>query len=54
MNGRARALGLTGLVLVVLVALTGWAQDTVVPLGIIPSPPASSELVVRIWVDKPA
>ncbi|HDS29225.1 MAG TPA: DUF4384 domain-containing protein, partial [Candidatus Acetothermia bacterium] len=54
MNGRTRALGLTAIMLVVVAALTGWAQDTVVPLGIIPSPPPSGELEVRIWVDKPA
>jgi len=41
--------------LVVLTNLLGVGQDSgVAPLGIIPTPPESSELEVRIWVDKGA
>jgi PKD repeat protein len=44
-----------GLVLALLASLTvvGWAQG-VAPLGIIPTPPESSELQVSIWVDQGA
>jgi PKD repeat protein len=54
MKGKLRQLGWVGLLLISFVAFTTWSQETVVPLGIIPSPPESSELEVRIWVDKGA
>ncbi len=40
-------------VLVALVGAVGWAQG-VAPKGIIPTPPESTELAVRIWVDRGA
>jgi len=40
--------------LITFAAFTSLGQGNVAPLGIFPSPPESSELEVRIWVDKAA
>ncbi|MFC2079078.1 PKD domain-containing protein [Candidatus Bipolaricaulota bacterium] len=54
MKGRASRLGIAALFLIAFAAFTSLGQDNVAPLGIFPSPPESSELEVRIWVDQAA
>ncbi|MDD5219154.1 MAG: PKD domain-containing protein [Candidatus Bipolaricaulis sp.] len=45
--------GATLILLIALVGAVGWAQG-VAPKGIIPTPPESTELEVRVWVDRGA
>jgi len=54
MKGRTSRLGIAALFLIAFAAFTSLGQDNVAPLGIFPSPPESSELEVRIWVDQGA
>ena len=54
MKGRISRWGIVALFLVAFAAFTSLGQDNVAPLGIFPSPPESSELEVRIWVDQGA
>jgi len=54
MKGRTGRLGIAVLFLIAFAAFTSLGQDNVAPLGIFPSPPESSELEVRIWVDQGA
>ncbi len=54
MKGRTSQLGIAALFLIAFAAFTSLGQDNVAPLGIFPSPPESSELEVRIWVDQGA
>ncbi|MFC2106523.1 DUF4384 domain-containing protein, partial [Candidatus Bipolaricaulota bacterium] len=54
MKGRISRLGIVALFLIAFAAFTSLGQDNVAPLGIFPSPPESSELEVRIWVDQGA
>ena len=54
MKGRTGRLGIAALFLIAFAAFTSLGQDNVAPLGIFPSPPESSELEVRIWVDQGA
>jgi len=54
MKGKYNRLALAALFLIAFAAFTSLGQDTVAPLGIFPSPPASSELEVSVWVDKAA
>lgn len=54
MKGRTARLAVFALFLITFAAFTGWGQDNVAPMGIFPEPPESSELEVRIWVDKGA
>ncbi|MCK4570635.1 PKD domain-containing protein [Candidatus Bipolaricaulota bacterium] len=54
MKRKASQLGIAALFLITFAAFTSLGQDNVAPLGIFPSPPESSELEVRIWVDKGA
>ena len=54
MKGRISRLGIAALFLIAFAAFTSLGQDNVAPLGIFPSPPESSELEVRIWVDQGA
>ena len=53
MNGKWFRSGIVLLSLVAFAAFTGLGQGNVVPLGIIPTPPANSELEVNVWVDQP-
>ena len=53
MNGKWFRSGIVLLSLVAFAAFTGLGQGNVVPLGIIPTPPESSELEVNVWVDQP-
>jgi len=54
MKGRTSRLGIVALFLIAFAAFTSVGQNNVAPLGIFPSPPESSELEVRIWVDQAA
>jgi len=54
MKGRTSRLGIVALFLIAFAAFTSVGQTNVAPLGIFPSPPESSELEVRIWVDQAA
>ena len=54
MKRRTSRLGIAVLFLITFAAFTSLGQGNVAPLGIFPSPPESSELEVRIWVDKAA
>ena len=54
MKGRTSRLGIVALFLIAFAAFTSVGQSNVAPLGIFPSPPESSELEVRIWVDQGA
>ena len=54
MKGKWNRLATAALFLIAFAAFTSLGQDNVAPLGIFPSPPESSELEVRIWVDKAA
>jgi PKD repeat protein len=54
MKGRTSRLGIVALFLIAFAAFTSMGQSNVAPLGIFPSPPESSELEVRIWVDQGA
>jgi len=54
MKGRTGRLGIVALFLITFAAFTSMGQSNVAPLGIFPSPPESSELEVRIWVDQAA
>jgi PKD repeat protein len=51
MKRRTTRLGVVALFLVAFAAFTSMGQSNVAPLGIFPTPPESSELEVRIWVD---
>ncbi len=54
MKGRTACLAVATLFLITFAAFTGLGQENVAPMGIFPTPPESSELEVRIWVDKGA
>ena len=54
MKGRTARLAIFALFLITFAAFTGLGQDNVAPMGIFPTPPESSELEVRIWVDQGA
>ena len=54
MKWRTGRLAVAALFLIAFAAFTSLGQDNVAPLGIFPSPPESSELEVRIWVDQAA
>jgi len=53
MSTRTWRLGATFILALSVIGIVG-TSDGVAPLGIIPSPPESSELEVRIWVDQGA
>ncbi len=54
MSKRTSMMGIAALFFIAFAAFTSMGQNNVAPLGIFPSPPESSELEVRIWVDKAA
>lgn len=54
MKERTSRAGLLALFIIAFAAFTSMGQSNVAPLGIFPSPPESSELEVRIWVDQGA
>jgi len=54
MKMRTSQIGIAALFFIAFAAFTSMGQNNVAPLGIFPSPPESSELEVRVWVDKAA